>query len=93
MKEWFFILKKDLSKALIDIAYALNHSKDMKEIFVDLVERFIEPCQDENLSKSEVKLFLDEYRKRAHQLHNVCRYLFRSYKIYLYTIYICIQTN
>jgi hypothetical protein len=31
-------LFKDLSKALIDIAYALNHSKDMKDIFVDLFE-------------------------------------------------------
>ena len=45
----------------------------MKEIFVDLVERFIEPCQEEQWSKNEVKLFLDEYRKRAHQLHNICR--------------------
>jgi hypothetical protein len=46
----------------------------MKEIFVDLVERFIEPCQEEKWTKNEVKLFLDEYKKKAHQLTNICRY-------------------
>jgi len=29
---------KDLSKGLIEIAYALNHSKDLKDLFVDLIE-------------------------------------------------------
>ncbi len=29
---------KELSKGLIDIAYALNHSKDLKDLFVDLIE-------------------------------------------------------
>ena len=29
---------KDLSKGLIEIAYALNHSKDMRDLFVDLIE-------------------------------------------------------
>ena len=32
---------KDLSRSLIDIAYALNHSKDMKDLFFDLVEQVI----------------------------------------------------
>lgn len=30
---------KDFSRSLIDIAYSLNHSKDMKDLFYDLVER------------------------------------------------------
>ena len=37
-----------------------------------LLLKFIEPCK-ENLNKNEVKLFLDEYRKKAHQLQDVCR--------------------
>ena len=32
---------KDLSRSLIDIAYALNHIKDMKDLFFDLVEQVI----------------------------------------------------
>jgi len=37
----FKFLPQDLSKAIIDIAYALNHSKDMKDLFVDLSEAVI----------------------------------------------------
>lgn len=32
------LLIKELSKGLIEIAYALNHSKDLKDLFVDLIE-------------------------------------------------------
>lgn len=32
---------KDLTKSLIEIAYALNHNKDMKDLFVDLIEQVI----------------------------------------------------
>lgn len=64
---------KDLSKGLIEIAYALNHSKDMRDLFVDLIELFIEPCRENDLSKNEVKIFLEEYRNRAHLLHDICR--------------------
>lgn len=64
---------KELSKGLIEIAYALNHSKDLKGLFVDLIELFIEPCRENDLSKNEVKIFLEEYCKRAHLLHEICR--------------------
>lgn len=30
---------KELSRALMDIAYALNHSKDMRDLFYDLEEK------------------------------------------------------
>lgn len=36
---WTF--EKELSKALMDIAYALNHSKDMRDLFYDLEENVI----------------------------------------------------
>lgn len=64
---------KDLTKSLIDIAYALNHNKDMKDLFVDLIEQFIEPCKENEWTKKEIKIFLEEYRKRAHFLSDVCK--------------------
>lgn len=64
---------KDLTKALIEIAYALNHSKDMKDLFVDLIEQFVEPCKENEWTKKEVKIFLEEYRKKAHFLPEICR--------------------
>lgn len=84
---------KELSKGLIEIAYALNHSKDMKDLFVDLIELFIEPCKEKDLSRNEVKIFLEEYRKRAHLLHEICRENPRCLAVferYIQTISSCI---
>ncbi|CAF0810638.1 unnamed protein product [Brachionus calyciflorus] len=62
---------RDLSRSLIDIAYSLNHSKDMKDLFYDLYERIIEPCIEENLNKNELIIFLEEYRKKAHGITEI----------------------
>ncbi|RNA36917.1 Acidic fibroblast growth factor intracellular-binding [Brachionus plicatilis] len=64
---------KDLSRSLIDIAYSLNHSKDMKDLFFDLVERIIEPCKEAKVIKNEITIFLDEYRKKAHFVPDISK--------------------
>lgn len=64
---------KDLSRSLIDIAYSLNHSKDMKDLFFDLVERLIEPCKESKIIKNEIKIFLDEYCKKAHLVPDITK--------------------
>lgn len=86
-------LFKELSKALVEIAYALNHSKDMKDLFYDLEEKFIEPCKEENLSRAELKAFLDEYRRKAHLLQDICRdnpKLLTVFDRYIITVSNCI---
>jgi len=36
----------------------------------------MEPCREEKWTKADVKQFLDEYKKKAHQLPDVCRYFY-----------------
>jgi hypothetical protein len=70
----FDLIFKDLSKGLIEIAYSLNHSKDMRDIFVDLLEKIIEPCKENEWKTSDVKFFLEEYQMRGHQLDDINRF-------------------
>lgn len=52
---------KNLSKAIINIAYGLNHSKEARDIFIDLVEKITEPCTHTNWTKEELECFLTAY--------------------------------
>lgn len=53
---------KNNSKAIINIACGLNHSKDVRDIFVDLVEKVTEPCMSAGLSGSDMEAFLNAYK-------------------------------
>ncbi|CAJ0940401.1 unnamed protein product, partial [Ranitomeya imitator] len=39
---------KTLSRALVNIGTSLTHNKDLRDFFIDLVEKFIEPCKASN---------------------------------------------
>ncbi|XP_015681950.1 acidic fibroblast growth factor intracellular-binding protein [Protobothrops mucrosquamatus] len=59
---------KNLSRALINIASKLTHSKDVRDFFVDLVEKFVEPFRSDKWSSNDVQLFLTQYTASAHSL-------------------------
>jgi len=83
---------KELSKAVIEIGCSINHSKEMKDLFIDLYEQIIEPCKEKNWNRNDCKLFLDEYRNSACQL-SICKEdkeLFKIFNRYTETVTSCI---
>ncbi|XP_064827906.1 acidic fibroblast growth factor intracellular-binding protein B-like isoform X1 [Oncorhynchus masou masou] len=59
---------KNLSRALIHLASKLTHTKDVRDLFIDLVEKFIEPCRYDRWTVAEITLFLTHYTNAAHCL-------------------------
>uniref|UniRef100_A0A674ASM7 Fibroblast growth factor (acidic) intracellular binding protein b n=1 Tax=Salmo trutta TaxID=8032 RepID=A0A674ASM7_SALTR len=60
--------KHNLSRALINLASKLTHTKDVRDLFIDLVEKFIEPCRYDRWTVAEITLFLTHYTNAAHCL-------------------------
>ena len=50
---------KALSKAVTVLGASLIHSKDLRDFFVDLVEKVIEPCRLLNLEREDVDVLLN----------------------------------
>uniref|UniRef100_A0A8C9RGA4 Fibroblast growth factor (acidic) intracellular binding protein a n=1 Tax=Scleropages formosus TaxID=113540 RepID=A0A8C9RGA4_SCLFO len=59
---------KNLSRGLINIAAKLTNTKDVRDLFIDLVEKFIEPCRSDRWTAADMKLFLIHYTNSAHIL-------------------------
>ncbi|KAL7853931.1 hypothetical protein AOLI_G00207750 [Acnodon oligacanthus] len=59
---------KNLSRALINIASKLTNTKDVRDLFIDLVEKFIEPCRSDKWTFGDLTLFLTHYTSTAHTL-------------------------
>ncbi|XP_028839874.1 acidic fibroblast growth factor intracellular-binding protein B [Denticeps clupeoides] len=59
---------KNLSRALVNIAAKLTHTKDVRDLFIDLVEKFVEPCRSDRWAIGDVRLFLTHYTSTAHSL-------------------------
>jgi hypothetical protein len=49
---------KVVARNVINIAIGLNHSKEIRDFFVDIVEKVIEPCKQIKMSASEMQLFI-----------------------------------
>ncbi|XP_010898840.1 acidic fibroblast growth factor intracellular-binding protein B isoform X1 [Esox lucius] len=64
---------KNLSRALINLASKLTHTKDVRDLFIDLVEKVIEPCRCDRWTLGEVTLFLTQYTNAAHGLGTFSR--------------------
>lgn len=59
---------KNLSRALINIASKLTNTKDVRDLFIDLVEKFIEPCRSDKWTAGDLTLFLTHYTSAANTL-------------------------
>ncbi|KAH7939682.1 acidic fibroblast growth factor intracellular-binding protein isoform X1 [Rhipicephalus sanguineus] len=66
---------KSLTRTLVNIAYGLNHSKDLRDFFIDIVEKIIEPCRTAHWTVDELQLVMDAFVKSpqsvtfGHDLH------------------------
>ncbi|XP_017512373.1 acidic fibroblast growth factor intracellular-binding protein isoform X4 [Manis javanica] len=59
---------KNLSRGLVNVAAKLIHNKDVRDLFVDLVEKFVEPCRSDHWPLNDVRLFLNQYSASVHSL-------------------------
>ncbi|KAF6717383.1 Acidic fibroblast growth factor intracellular-binding protein [Oryzias melastigma] len=59
---------KNLSRGLVNIATKLTNTKDVRDFFIDLVEKFIEPCRSDRWTAADMKLYLTHYTNSAHIL-------------------------
>ncbi|XP_039583446.1 acidic fibroblast growth factor intracellular-binding protein isoform X3 [Passer montanus] len=50
-----------LSRALVNVGGKLTHARDVRDFFVDLVEKVIEPCRSDKWSPGDLRLFLQHY--------------------------------
>ncbi|CAB4034881.1 Acidic fibroblast growth factor intracellular-binding, partial [Paramuricea clavata] len=62
---------KNFDRILISIGADLIHQKDLKDIFLDLVEKFIEPCKQANLTVSGLSMFLQALMTTCEKLSSV----------------------
>ncbi|CAL1265108.1 unnamed protein product [Larinioides sclopetarius] len=56
---------KSFTRAFVNIAYGLNHSKEARDLFVDIVEKFIEPFRQSRWSERDLRTFLETYTVSA----------------------------
>ncbi|KAK1154961.1 acidic fibroblast growth factor intracellular-binding protein isoform X1 [Acipenser oxyrinchus oxyrinchus] len=59
---------KNLSRGLVNIAGKLMNNKDVRDLFIDLVEKFIEPCKSDKWSLNDVRLFLTQHTNSVRAL-------------------------
>ncbi|XP_066971948.1 LOW QUALITY PROTEIN: acidic fibroblast growth factor intracellular-binding protein [Macrobrachium rosenbergii] len=52
---------KVYSRAIINIGVALNNSRDLRDFFVDTVEKVVDPCRQSRWKGSELEIFLQVY--------------------------------
>jgi signal-transduction protein with cAMP-binding, CBS, and nucleotidyltransferase domain len=59
---------RSITKTIITIANGLNHSKESRDIFIDIYEKLIEPWVQMSWTKADAKSFLSAYKDTALQL-------------------------
>lgn len=59
---------KNISKSIINIAMGLNHSKEVRDIFIDVYEKIVEPCQQARWSKEDLQCFVSAYQDTPRQM-------------------------
>lgn len=60
---------KNVLKAIINIAYGLNHSKEVRDFFLDVIEKLIEPMMLLNWTSEDMNSFLTVFKDSGHRLH------------------------
>ena len=59
---------KNYSRALINIASGLNHGKEARDIFVDVVEKIVEPARNGRWIYADFSRFLMQYEQSAKEM-------------------------
>lgn len=81
---------KVLSRALINIACGLVHSKEIKDFFVDLVEKFIDVCKNLRLPHSDITVFLAEYETAVSKINRVNSRIVALWERYMSVVKSCL---
>ncbi|KAG8202157.1 hypothetical protein JTE90_010514 [Oedothorax gibbosus] len=56
---------KSCTRSFVNIAAGLNHSKEVRDLFIDIVEKFIEPFRQNRLSDKDLRCFLETFTSAA----------------------------
>ncbi|XP_033110521.1 acidic fibroblast growth factor intracellular-binding protein-like isoform X2 [Anneissia japonica] len=59
---------RNLTKAIINIGSNMIHSKDLRDFFLDVVEKIIEPCKQDGWSAKDMAAFLNAYNNNCKHL-------------------------
>ncbi|KAH8853539.1 Acidic fibroblast growth factor intracellular-binding protein [Schistosoma japonicum] len=59
---------KSISKAVINLACGLSHAREMRNFFLDIIEKLVEPMRALNWPSKEVKMFFDAYHNTVKAL-------------------------
>ncbi|XP_014676738.1 PREDICTED: acidic fibroblast growth factor intracellular-binding protein-like [Priapulus caudatus] len=84
---------KTLSRSLVNIACNLIHSKELRDLFVDLVETFIETCRGARLCYDDVRCFLEEYQQAVKSMELIKRsnlQIYGTWDRYMNTVSSCL---
>nr|CAB3246116.1 acidic fibroblast growth factor intracellular-binding protein-like [Phallusia mammillata] len=65
---WCDSLFRQLSRGIVSIAANLYKTKEIRDYFIDLVERIIEPCKSAGWEKARLTLFLTSYFSTSESL-------------------------
>ena len=59
---------KNYSRALLNVASGLNHGKEARDIFVDVVEKIVEPAKNGRWIYADFARFLAQYEVSAKEM-------------------------
>lgn len=59
---------KPISKAIINLACGLSHARELRDFFLDIVEKLIDPMRNLGWPPKEVKIFFEAYANTVKQL-------------------------
>ncbi|XP_063601845.1 acidic fibroblast growth factor intracellular-binding protein-like [Penaeus indicus] len=83
---------KVYSRAIINIGCALNNTRDLRDFFVDTVEKIVDPCRQSRWKGAELEVFLQVYADAGSGLDimNSDHSLRMTWERYMNTMRMCI---
>ncbi|KAK7481158.1 hypothetical protein BaRGS_00027591 [Batillaria attramentaria] len=84
---------RTFSKTIINIANGLNHSRESRDIFIDLYEKLIEPSLQFQWSRADLQNVLTAYKETALQMDLFTRispHLQTVWERYMGTLVVCV---
>ncbi|KAG0710296.1 Acidic fibroblast growth factor intracellular-binding protein [Chionoecetes opilio] len=83
---------KTYSRGIINIGCSLNNSRDLRDFFVDAVERVVEPCRQARWRSPELEIFLRVYAEAGSALDIMTsdRTLRTTWERYMTTMRVCL---
>ncbi|XP_038075875.1 acidic fibroblast growth factor intracellular-binding protein-like [Patiria miniata] len=83
---------KNLSRAIVNIASGMIHSKELRDFFNDVVEKIVEPTKQAQWTSNDMALFLKCYTSSSYQIEGMGRHsrLHTTLERYMTTLTKCV---